>query len=150
MRVVKEKPSPERPSLILSITQTVNPQTFCLVLELFCNQDTAVSKQQLWSHNSVYRALLDINTAVILMGSTLRLLAHVTTTLRVISIYLSIHSSIHLVSLRVKRVLESFTAVTGLRQCHCRANAKSCQLGKWACFGSSRPESEPPAVGRQC
>lgn len=86
--------------------------------------------------NGVCKTVLDISTAVILMGSTAAASAcqHNLESDIPLSVYPFIHPSIHLRSLRVEGVLESITAVLGQRQFHCRANTKSCQLAKCACF----------------
>lgn len=120
----------------MSLTQTVNHQT-CLVLELFRNQDTAASKQQLWSHKQRLQSFIghqhgcDLNAEHAAAAGACQ---HNLESDIPLYVYPSIHPS---GIAHGRRVLESIAAIMEQRQCHRRANAKSCQLGTCACFGSS-------------
>lgn len=124
-------------SLTLSITQTVNSWQKLgsgRVVELFVAKVLQRVNNSCEVINGVCKAVLNISTAVILMGAA-GACQHNFESDIYLPTHSSIHSSIHLLSLRVEGVLESITAVMGQEQFNCRANTKSCQLAKCACFG---------------
>lgn len=114
-------PERKRPSVTLS--------GFCLVFELFRNQDTAVSKQQLWSHYQCLQSSIGHQCDCNVNGEHAAAAGACQHNLES-DIHLFFYPTIHLVSLRVEGVLESVTAVLRRRQCPSRHNTESLRVSE--------------------